>query len=107
MTSTTFYERRRQDLSLGINNRRAANRRSRHMPYSHDRRRLASQIRQYERESLKIPIRLQMGEETISGYTHNIGSGGLQVFCDPILRPGISVTLQFSFGETVCFLNIP
>lgn len=106
MTSTTFYERRQPDLSVDIVNRRAANRRNRHTSYLPERRRLVSQVRRHERESFKIPVCLQIEGRGLSGYTHDISSEGLQVFCGTVLKPGTPVALRFSFGEQVCYLNI-
>lgn len=64
-----------------------------------------SQARQYERESFKIPIRIQIQKKEISGYTHDISPGGLLIFSDAILSSGTPMALQFSFGD-ICYLNV-
>lgn len=64
-----------------------------------------SQVRQYERETFKIPVLLKIEKKEISGYTHDISPGGLLIFSDAILSPGTPTALQFSFGD-ICYLNI-
>lgn len=106
MISTTFYERRKQDKSVDFNDRRIAQRRNQEAAILQDHRRLASQVRRYERETFKIPVRLKIQEKEISGYTHDICQEGLLVFADTALNPGTPMTLKFSFGANVCHLNI-
>ncbi len=65
----------------------------------------ASQARQYERETFKIPVCLKIDKKEISGYTHDISLAGLLIFCDISLFPGAPMNLHFSFGD-ICYLNI-
>jgi len=73
---------------------------------SPEQRRLASQIRQYERETFKIPVHLKIMNKRSVCFTHNISPEGLLLFADTNLTPGIPVNLKFTFGENICSLNI-
>ncbi len=106
MISTAFYERRNGSLAIDFNERRIAQRRNREKAASPEQRRLASQIRRYEREAFKIPVRLKIQEKEVSGYTHDISPEGLLVFSDTSLNRGTPLALNFTFGENVCHLNI-
>jgi acyl-CoA dehydrogenase len=106
MISTTFYERRNGGVAIDIKNRRTSHRRNQAKPIPQEQRRLVSQRRRYERETFKIPVRLKIKDQEISGYTHEISQEGLLVFSDTGISPGTPMTLQFSFGENVCSLNI-
>jgi pyrroloquinoline quinone (PQQ) biosynthesis protein C len=59
-----------------------------------------------ERESLKIPFEMPMRDKELSGFTENITPECLRFVSDAALRPGTAVTIQFTFGENVCYLNI-
>lgn len=65
-----------------------------------------SKVRQYEREKFKIPVCFKIEKKEIVGYTHDVSLGGLLLYTSTILKPGTPVTLQFSFGENLCYLNI-
>lgn len=106
MTSTLYYERRKGSEGVDFSDRRIAQRRNVAKAISPEQRRLASQIRRYERETFKIPVRLRLQEKEIFGYTHDISPEGLLVFTNIALNPGIRMALRFSFGENVCHLNI-
>lgn len=105
--TVAFYERRKEAKPVEVDDRRQiAERRNGAKPISPEQRRLASQIRRYEREAFKIPVRLRLRDKEISGFTHDISPEGLLVFSDTNLSPGTPMTLQFTFGENVCSLNI-
>jgi acyl-CoA dehydrogenase len=106
MISTTFYERRNGGVAIDIKNRRTAHRRNEAKPISQEHRRIVPQRRRYERETFKIPVRLKIKDKEVSGYTHDISQEGLLIFSDAGLSPGTPMTLQFSFGENVCSLNV-
>ncbi|HLC44878.1 MAG TPA: 3-oxoacyl-[acyl-carrier-protein] synthase III C-terminal domain-containing protein [Patescibacteria group bacterium] len=106
MTLTAFYERRKENGPIAFDDRRLNQRRNQVQLVSEERRRLASQVRRYEREAFKIPVCLKVRDKEISGFTHNICPNGLLVFTDSVLRAGTPMTLQFSFGDNVCYLNI-
>lgn len=106
MASTVFYQRRKQSIAIDINDRRIVQRRDQEKAVSQERRRLASQVRRYGRESFKIPVCLETQDKEVSGYTQDISPEGLLVFTDAVLNTGTPLTLQFSFGENVCYLNI-
>ena len=72
MISTAFYERRKETKPVGVDKRQIAERRAQEKAISPEQRRLASQIRRYEREAFKIPVRLKMQEQEVSGYTHDM-----------------------------------
>lgn len=117
-----FYERRQREVSISYPDRRKKERRKGHQSDLVDnqkvqssncieaihpeKRRLASQIRRYEREIFKIPVHLKIEKKEISGYTHDISPEGLLIYSDAILTLGTPLSLQFSFGENLCYLNI-
>lgn len=105
-SGVAFFERRKAETPIGIINRRISERRSHEKPISSEHRRLASQVRRYEREPFKIPVRLEAAGKEISGYTHDISPEGLLVYSDIVLSTGAPMTLQFSFGENFCYLNV-
>lgn len=105
MDSKKFYDRRKVNREVDSADRRTGKSRDVGENTSSERRRLASQSRRYERESIKIPVCLKRGSEEVSGYTHDISPAGLLVYTDNVLVTGTSMTLQFSFGS-VCNLNI-
>src|SRR5712691_1270577 len=61
---------------------------------------------QPERESLKIPFEMPMRDKELSGFTENLTPECLRFVSDAALRPGTPVTIQFTFGENACYLNI-
>src|SRR5712691_2327688 len=61
---------------------------------------------QPEQESLKIPFEMPMRDKELSGFTENLTPECLRFVSDASLRPGTAVTIQFTFGENVCYLNI-
>jgi acyl-CoA dehydrogenase len=106
MTATVFYERRKVSRPIDFSNRRIVKRRKQEIAVSEEQRRLASQVRRYEREAFKIPVRLKVQEKEIAGYTHDVCPEGLLVFADTRLSAGTPMSLKFSFGEHVCHLNV-
>src|SRR3990172_12464904 len=106
MISTAFYERRNESRQVHFGDRRITQRRNHEKAVSLEHRRLASQIRRYERETFKIPVCLQVQGREICGFTHDISPEGLLVFIDRVLNAGTAMSLKFSFGENVCHLNV-
>ena len=106
MISTMYYERRNGNVSIDYTDRRKAQRRNKEKAVSEEHRRLSSQIRKYERETFKIPVRLKIEGKEVAGYTHDICPEGLLVFSDAVLSPGMPMSLQFAFGENICSLNV-
>jgi len=106
MISTAYYERRKGSLAVDFSDRRTTQRRDQEKAITPEQRRLASQIRRYARETFKIPVRLKVQEKELSGYTHDISPEGLLIFSDTRLSAGTPMSLQFTFGENVCSLNI-
>lgn len=104
--TAVFYERRKSILPIDFSDRRRTQRRSNGSSASLERRRLTSQIRQYEREAIHIPVRLHIDCKEILGQTQNISAGGLLILINSPLATGTPITLQFSFGESVCYLSI-
>lgn len=105
-STTLFYERRNQTLIIDFRDRRTGNRRGNNRQFQPERRRLASLIRENEREPVRIPARLKTGSTEMFGFTQDIGLGGLKLFSNIALGTGAPIHLQLSFGESVCFLNI-
>ncbi len=106
MITTAFYERRKESEHINFQDRRIIQRRKYEASISQEHRRLASQMRRYEREAFKIPVRLKVQDKEISGYTHDICPEGLLVFTDTAMSPGTPMALKFSFGRDVCHLNV-
>jgi 8-amino-7-oxononanoate synthase len=104
--TAVFYERRKSILPIDFSDRRRTQRRSNGSFASLERRRLTSQIRQHERETIHIPVRLHIECKEILGQTQNISAGGLLILINSLLTTGTPITLQFSFGESVCYLSI-
>lgn len=100
------YERRKNILPIDFSDRRKIQRRINVGTVLHERRRLAAQIRQYERESIHIPVRLHIDCKETLGETQNISAGGLLIVINTFLPTGTNIRLQFSFGESVCYLSI-
>ncbi|MCG3113209.1 MAG: PilZ domain-containing protein [Candidatus Manganitrophus sp. SB1] len=103
---STYYERRKSVIQIGFNDRRVTERRVDLTLISPERRRLSSQVRRYEREHIKIPVRVQANGVEISGYTENISLEGILIYSNTVLEAGTAIRLQFSFGESVCYTNI-
>src|SRR5713226_714609 len=61
---------------------------------------------QPEQESLKIPFEMPLRDKELSGFTENLTPECLRFISDAALRPGTPVTIQFTFGENACYLNI-
>lgn len=101
-----YYERRQNQRPIDFSDRRKTQRRSHKEPASLERRRLSSQIRRHEREAIHIPVRLQINCKEVLGQTQNISTGGLLILINKPLAIGTPLTLQFSFGDSICFLNI-
>src|SRR5579862_7687971 len=103
MPTKTFYERRNGGKLVEFSNRRIAQRRNGQEPASAEqRRRLATQIRRYEREAFRIPVRLKIEGNEVSGFTHDISPEGILVFTGIALRSGMPMSLRFSFGKDLC-----
>src|SRR5579884_340030 len=103
---STFYERRKNIIQIDFNDRRVAVRRADQRLISPERRRLASQIRRYEREHIRISVLLQTDGLEISGYTENISLEGLLFYGNTTIQTGTAIILQFSFGDNVCYANM-
>ena len=56
--------------------------------------------------ALRIPFELPVGDKAIAGYTKALTQDGLRVISASSLKPGTPLSLQFSFGENVCYLNL-
>jgi 3-oxoacyl-(acyl-carrier-protein) synthase III len=106
MTTKTFYERRNGSQVIDFNDRRTAQRRNGQKAALTEQRRLVSQIRRYEREAFKIPVRLKLESDELPGYTHDISPEGILVFTGTALRSGMPMNLRFSFGKDLCSLNV-
>lgn len=104
--ASTFYERRKRIIGIDFNDRRVAERRVDQKVGSPERRRLASQVRRYERDDIRIPVRLQAYGVEVSGSTENISLEGILIYSNAALETGTATNLQFSFGEGVCYTNI-
>lgn len=104
--TTMFYERRQTTSPISFMDRRKLQRRSDGKSPSIERRRLFSQIRQFERQAVQIPVHLLMDGREISGHTQNVSLGGLLIKINSPLDTGTPITAQFSFGESFCYLNI-
>lgn len=101
-----YYERRNNVTPILFNERRKRERRVLSTVISPERRRLASQIRQFEREKIKVPVSLEANGKLIIGYTENISIGGLTVLTDMEIGVGIPVSITFCFGDSTSFINI-
>lgn len=77
--TTMFYERRQTTLPISFMDRRKLQRRSDGKSPSIERRRLFSQIRQFERQAVQIPVHLLIDGGEISGHTQNVSLGGLLI----------------------------
>ncbi|MFQ5788031.1 MAG: iron-containing redox enzyme family protein [Thermodesulfobacteriota bacterium] len=105
MAPVTYYERRRGSLTISFEDRRMEQRRGQDQVSSSQRRRMASRVRRYGRESFKIPVSIKMDGKEVSGYTQDISPEGLLLYSGAALNIGTLMTLQFSFMN-VCSLNV-
>ncbi|MBI3610933.1 MAG: PilZ domain-containing protein, partial [Nitrospirae bacterium] len=106
MSSTVFYERRKGHKPVESDQRRILRRGNNEKIHTAEQRRLATLVRRHQREAFRIPVRFRVQEKDFSGYTHDISPEGLLVFTETSLSAGTPMTLQFSFGQNVCHLNI-
>jgi 8-amino-7-oxononanoate synthase len=106
MSTTTYFERRKEQLEIDFKDRRNSERRSRNQTATPDRRRAASVLRRYERELLKIPVVLRVQGKEIPGVTEDFSPNGLKISSPVAIPSGTPMSLQFSFGDSVCYLNI-
>jgi acyl carrier protein len=106
MSMTLFYERRTNSDVISFKDRRTTFRRQATKTVSEEKRRTVSYVRRHNRETIKIPVRLQIPGKEVMGYTHDISLDGLRVFTDTVLSEDTPMTLQFSFGDSVCQLNL-
>lgn len=107
--ASVFFDRRQNVTPLNFSDRRTAARRGVAKSPLLERRRLASQTRRYERESIKIPISFLVEGKEIYGNTENISLGGILAYinCDDApLTIGTPLTVQFSIGESICHISI-
>src|SRR2546422_3517976 len=61
--------------------------------------------RKYDRELLRIPVRLQLQDKSVSGFSHDFSPAGLQIILQAALKAGTPLALQCTFGE-VCYLKL-
>src|SRR3989442_6996822 len=61
--------------------------------------------RKYDRELLRIPVRLQLKDKSVSGFSHDFSPAGLRIILQTALKTGTPLALQCTFGE-VCYLNL-
>lgn len=106
-TQVMYYERRKDDSNFQINNRRLGDRRKVFQPFYPERRRLSSQVRHYERETLKMPVEIVKKTRGILGYTEDISLEGLRILTGVEISPGTTLDLEFRFNGDVCSVKIP
>jgi len=58
------------------------------------------------KETVKIPFKLPVQDKVIAGYTKALTQEGLRLISASPLKRGTPLSLQFSFGENVCYLNL-
>ncbi len=58
------------------------------------------------KETVKIPFKLPVQDKVIAGYTKALTQDGLRLISASPLKRGTPLSLQFSFGENVCYLNL-
>jgi len=104
--STLFYERRREHKQVEFDQRRILRRENNAKIHTDEQRRLATLVRRHQREAFRIPVRFMLNGKDFPGYTHDISPEGLLVFTETSLSAGTPMTLQFSFGQNVCHLNV-
>ena len=106
MGSTVFYERRKGHKQVEFDQRQILRRSNNAKIHTAEQRRLATLVRRYQRGAFKIPVRFQIQGKDFPGYTHDISPEGILVFTEASLNAGTPMTLQFSFGQNVCHLNV-
>jgi len=58
------------------------------------------------KETVKILFKLPVQDKVIAGYTKALTQDGLRLISASPLKRGTPLSLQFSFGENVCYLNL-
>ncbi len=106
-TQVMYYERRKDDSNSQINDRRLGDRRKVFQPFYPERRRLSSQVRHHERETIKIPVEIVEKTRAISGHTEDISLGGLRILTDFKIPSGTPLDLEFRFNGDVCSVKMP
>ncbi len=106
MSSKSFGGRQGKRVSKELDNPRIALSGNQERIGSPSRQRPACDVRRHERTSINIPVRFKTQGKEVSGYTRDISPIGLGVASPAVLRPGTPITLQFSFGEDVCHMNV-
>lgn len=105
-TEQLFYERRQKQAPINGHDRRIAHRRASWRSAITERRRLASQVRRYDRDTFRIPVHLHVGGETHAGFSEDISPEGLLFSSGISLRPATNLALDFQFGEDTCRLKV-
>jgi len=106
MSTTAYFERRQEELTVDFCERRViSNRRDEQKDIGDDRRRRASKVRRIQRETVNVPVNLFVRKKEVEGVMSNISAEGLLLFCKLNLHAGTPMNLQFSFGG-VCYLNL-
>ncbi len=62
-------------------------------------------VRKYDRELLRIPVRLQLQDKSVSGFSQDFSPAGVRIILQTALEAGTPLALQCTFGE-VCYLNL-
>lgn len=107
MVISVFYERRKEVSPVDLECRETRDRRDCIVDSpAPDRRRLATQIRRHEREEFQIPVTLKMNQREFKAVTHDVSPSGFLLISDSPIAPGTPMSLRFSFGDNVCYLNV-
>ena len=61
-------------------------------------------VRKYDRELLRIPVRLQLQDKSVSGFSQDFSPAGVRIILQTALKTGTPLALQCTFGE-LCYLN--
>jgi 3-oxoacyl-[acyl-carrier-protein] synthase-3 len=101
-----FYDRRKEKLLIDFPERRISKRRNGESTTAQERRRLAYQVRCYDREDLRVPICLNIKGKDVAGVTREISLAGLSIVSDTDLDVGTTMALRFSFGENLCYMDL-
>ena len=94
-TNGIYYERRQRNVPLDSDERRVSVRRMQNRSFPIDRRRLAMEVRRFERDPLEIPVLLKTEEAEHSCYTQNISPGGISILSLANVDVGSASTLRF------------
>lgn len=62
--------------------------------------------RTYERETLKIRVRIKTQAKEVSGKTQDMSPAGLRVIGDTGLDVGTPMSLRFCFGGDTCYMTV-